>query len=54
MRKENKVKETKGLVIYQAKNGASELRGDLARETLWATLDQIAAVGWMRTGEDKQ
>lgn len=34
----------KNVVIYQAKNGAIELRGDSARETLWATLDQIAHV----------
>jgi hypothetical protein len=39
MRKDKKEKD-KGLVIYQAKNVASELRGDLARETLWATLDE--------------
>jgi predicted transcriptional regulator len=31
-------------VVYQAKNGAIELRGDARRETLWATLDQIAQV----------
>lgn len=29
-------------IIYQAKNGAIELRGDAEKETLWATLDQIA------------
>ncbi len=34
----------KKLVIYQAKNGAIELRGDASRETMWATLDQIAEV----------
>lgn len=33
-----------GLVIYQAKSGAIELRGDASRETIWATLDQIAEV----------
>ena len=32
------------VVIYQAKNGAIELRGDFSHETVWATLDQIAAV----------
>lgn len=32
------------VLIYQAKNGAIELRGDSAHDTLWATLDQIAAV----------
>ncbi len=32
------------VVIYQAKNGALELRGDVLRETLWATQAQIAEV----------
>lgn len=32
------------VVIYQAKNGAIELRGDFERESIWATLDQIATV----------
>ncbi len=32
------------VVVYQAKNGAIELRGDFGKETLWATLDQIATV----------
>ncbi len=32
------------MVIYQAKNGAIEFRGDLSRETLWATQAQIAEV----------
>lgn len=31
-------------IIFQAKNGAIELRGDLRHETLWATLDQISDV----------
>ncbi|OGG39735.1 death-on-curing protein [Candidatus Kaiserbacteria bacterium GWA2_50_9] len=31
------------VVIYQAKNGAIELRGDASRETLWATQAQIAS-----------
>jgi len=31
-------------VVFQAKNGAIELRSDFAKETLWATLDQIADV----------
>ncbi|MFH0928133.1 MAG: RhuM family protein [bacterium] len=39
-----KQKITKQLVIYQAKNGAIELRGDENTETIWATLDQIAEV----------
>ncbi len=32
------------LVIYQTKSGALELRGDTQKETMWATLDQIAQV----------
>ncbi len=36
--------ETKKSVIYQAKNGAIELRGDVKNETVWATLDQISEV----------
>lgn len=31
-------------LIYQGKNGAIELRGDARKETIWASLDQIAAV----------
>lgn len=34
----------KNIVIYQAKNGAIELRGDFNKETLWASLDQIAGI----------
>ena len=34
----------KEVVIYQAKSGAIELRGDFTKETIWASLDQIAAV----------
>lgn len=37
-------KDTKQIVIFQAKSGAIELRGDISRETIWATLDQIATV----------
>jgi prophage antirepressor-like protein len=37
-------KKSGGMVIYQAKNGAIEFRGDLSRETLWATQAQIAEV----------
>ena len=29
------------LVVYRAKNGAIELRGDVAHETIWATQAQI-------------
>lgn len=32
----------KNIVIYQAKNGAIELRGDFKHETVWATQVQIA------------
>lgn len=32
------------MVIYQTKSGALELKGDFSRETMWATLDQIALV----------
>lgn len=37
-----KVKKNKGVVIYQAKNGAIEFRGDFGHETIWATQAQIA------------
>lgn len=30
------------LVIYQTKSGALELRGDVQKETMWATQAQIA------------
>ena len=39
-----KFKEKNKIVIYQAKNGAIEFRGDFSHETIWATLDQIADV----------
>ena len=32
------------VVIYQAKSGAIELRGDFAKETVWATQAQIALI----------
>ena len=32
------------LVVYQTKSGALELRGDVMKETLWATQAQIAEV----------
>ena len=35
---------TKGLVIYQAKSGAIELRGDFERATVWATQAEIATI----------
>lgn len=37
-------KKRRGVVIYQAKSGAIELRGDFTHETVWATLNQIAEV----------
>lgn len=36
-----KAKKEKGVVIYQTKSGAIELRGDLTHETVWATQAQI-------------
>src|SRR3989344_8112115 len=39
-----KKKVNKGVVIYQAKNGAIELRGDISHESIWTSLDQIAVV----------
>ncbi|MEK7094578.1 MAG: virulence protein RhuM/Fic/DOC family protein [Patescibacteria group bacterium] len=33
-----------GVIIYQAKNGAIELRGDIRRETVWATQAQISDI----------
>jgi prophage maintenance system killer protein len=32
------------IIVYQAKNGAIELRGDFTKETIWATQAQIAEV----------
>jgi len=40
--KNKKIKNN--IVIYQAKSGAIELRGDSGKETIWATLDQIANI----------
>ena len=39
-----KLSQKNPVVIYQAKSGAIELRGDFGKETIWATLDQIAEV----------
>ncbi len=36
-----KQKKNDAPIIYQAKNGAIELRGDFSHETLWATQAQI-------------
>ena len=37
-----KEKQKNNVVIYQAKNGAIELRGDFTHQTIWATQAQIA------------
>jgi len=37
-------KRQKQLVIYQAKNGAIEFRGDFDRNTIWGTQKQIAKI----------
>ncbi len=42
--KKNVKKIKNNLVIYQAKSGAIELRGDFDRENIWATQAQIAQV----------
>jgi hypothetical protein len=34
----------KEAVVYQAKSGSIELRSDVPRETVWATLDQVAGI----------
>jgi len=34
----------KNVVIYQAKTGAIELKGDIAQETIWATQAQIVSL----------
>jgi hypothetical protein len=41
--KNNKQKNT-GVVVYQAKSGAIELRGDFGKETIWANQKQIADI----------
>ncbi len=40
--KKKQLNQNKNVIIYQAKNGAIELRGDFTRETFWATQAQIA------------
>lgn len=40
--KKKVVPKQNNLVIYQAKNGSIEFRGDVNRETIWATQAQIA------------
>ncbi len=37
----------KELVIYQAENGAIELRGDIGKETIWANQKQISTIFWV-------
>jgi hypothetical protein len=37
----DKKKINKNIVIYQAKSGAIELRGDFTHETIWANQSQI-------------
>lgn len=37
-------KEPPKIIIYQAKSGAIELKGDFSRETIWATQAQIVAL----------
>ncbi|MEK9131918.1 MAG: virulence protein RhuM/Fic/DOC family protein [Patescibacteria group bacterium] len=39
-----KLSQKNPVVIYQAKSGAIELRGDFGKETMWATQAQIAKV----------
>ena len=42
MKKKVAVQAKNNLVIYQTKSGALELRGDVHRETVWATQVQIS------------
>jgi len=42
-KKTEKITEKNNVVIYQAKNGAIELRGDFERESIWATQAQISS-----------
>ena len=39
-----KNKQQKQLIIYQAKSGEIEFRGDFDRETIWGSINQIADV----------
>ena len=32
------------VMIYQAKSGAIEFRGDLEQDTMWGNLNQVAAL----------
>lgn len=40
--KKKRASEKGGVIIYQGKSGAIELKGDFRRETIWATQKQIA------------
>ncbi len=44
MQLRRKLKTTKNIVIYQAKSGAIELKGDFGKETLWANRMQMAEI----------
>ncbi|MEK9167806.1 MAG: virulence protein RhuM/Fic/DOC family protein [Patescibacteria group bacterium] len=44
MSRKKKIQEDAQTIIYQAKSGAIELRGDFRAETIWATQAQIADV----------
>lgn len=44
MKKKGKVKKETGVVIYQAKTGAIELKGDFQHETIWATQAEMAGI----------
>ncbi|MFA5645735.1 MAG: hypothetical protein WDA18_05200 [Candidatus Ratteibacteria bacterium] len=35
-------KDEKEIVVYQGKNGEIALKGDVKKETIWASLQQIA------------
>jgi hypothetical protein len=39
-----KIQKNDGMVIYQAKSGVIELRGDFTHETIWATQAQIVGL----------
>ncbi len=43
-KKDSEIHMPVDVVVYQAKSGAIELRGDFSRETVWATQAQIAEV----------
>jgi prophage maintenance system killer protein len=44
MAKKKNARANRSAVIFQAKSGAIELRGDFSRETVWATQAQIAEI----------